>query len=134
MEPMPTPRPRARVIAMAGRKPMAVFYSPQEYKAWQADAKKHLSKVSWWPQGPIEGPLYVAIKVVAERPKSTKLLAPKPDVDNYAKGVLDAITDAERFWKDDTQVTDLLVQKRWSSEGEPAGIFVHIIPLDPKDL
>ncbi|EQB10397.1 hypothetical protein L284_17025 [Novosphingobium lindaniclasticum LE124] len=58
------------------------------------------------------------------KPKTTKLAAPKPDVDNYAKGVLDAITKDGRFWSDDSQVVGLWVSKTWT-EGAP-GIHVAI--------
>lgn len=131
LAPMPTPRPRARVISGAGRKPLAVFYSPKEYREWQEAAAAALKSV---PAEYTDGPVSVTVLCVAERPKTTKLLMPKPDVDNYGKGPLDAITKDGRFWADDTQVSDLFISKRWSRDDRPTGITITITPMDPKEL
>lgn len=37
----------------------------------------------------------------------------KPDADNYAKAVMDALTIL-RFWEDDCQVCDLSVRKQFA--------------------
>lgn len=116
---MPTPRPRARVLTTRGR-PLAVFYSPKEYKAWQEKVAQHLRTVAGHL---FEGPVEVVVECYVLRPKTTKLPAPKPDVDNYAKGVLDAITKDGRFWTDDSQVVSLTVTKAWAEE---TGIYVTI--------
>ena len=45
-------------------------------------------------------------------------LVPKdtiPDCSNWIKLLEDAMTE-EGFWKDDSQISDLFVQKRWGSE------------------
>lgn len=78
------------------------------------------------PDQPIVGPVEVEIDVLAERPKTTKLDVPKPDVDNYAKGVLDAMTYAE-WWGDDAQVVSLRITKMWT-EGTP-GYQVKVKPI-----
>lgn len=106
---------------MPGRKPLATIYSPKEYKDWQTAAAAALKGV---PAFPLDGPCTVSITCEVVRPKTTKLPAPKPDVDNYAKGVLDAITKDGRFWNDDSQVVGLWVRKQWTT-GEP-GIHVSI--------
>lgn len=128
---MPTPRPRARVIAPKGRRPLATFYSPKNYKDWQNEVLAALKEL---PAEHFDGPLEVTVRCVATRPKTTKLLAPKPDVDNYAKGPLDVITKDGRIWTDDTQVVDLHVSKRWSHEDRPAGVFIFIRPVNPEEL
>ena len=38
------------------------------------------------------------------------------DVDNLAKGVMDALTDSGIVWLDDSQVVDLRVAKRWADK------------------
>ncbi len=89
------------------------MYSPKEYKEWQQEALRLLKAVS---PDLIEGPVEVVLTALVAKPKSTKLSAPKPDVDNYAKGVLDVITQDGRFWNDDTQVVSLGISKRWTTE------------------
>jgi Holliday junction resolvase RusA-like endonuclease len=89
------------------------MYSPPEYKAWQQEALKLLKAIS---PTLIEGPVEVVVSAQVTMPKTTKLSAPKPDVDNYAKGILDVITQDGRFWNDDTQVTSLGVTKRWTTD------------------
>ena len=109
---------------MPGRRPIASFYSPKEYQEWQKEAARALKLV---PPFPITGACRITILCCATRPKTTKLSAPKPDVDNYAKGVLDAITKDGRFWSDDSQVTWLTAGKEWVDG--PAQIYVTIETL-----
>jgi Holliday junction resolvase RusA-like endonuclease len=93
------------------------MYSPKEYQTWQAEAARLLTKVPA-PEAPTPYVVEVAVRCFMTKPKTTKLPHPKPDVDNYAKGVLDVITKDGRFWIDDSQVQQLLVSKAWI-EGEP---------------
>lgn len=44
-------------------------------------------------------------------PKTTK-----PDIDNLTKAILDALNGI--FWKDDAQVTQIKIQKVWSSKDQ----------------
>jgi Holliday junction resolvase RusA-like endonuclease len=69
------------------------------------------------------GPVSIIIDAVFARPKShmTKSgvkpkapVLPRPDVDNLGKAVLDALQDV---MGDDTNVSRLLVEKSWGTEG-----------------
>ncbi|HDR8155560.1 TPA: RusA family crossover junction endodeoxyribonuclease [Bacillus cereus] len=77
------------------------------------------------PEELLEGPLFLEVKVYKPLLKKFSkkkrleaeqgLIRPttKPDVDNYAKGILDGLNSV--IWKDDNQVIDLHVSK-WYSE------------------
>lgn len=69
------------------------------------------------------GPVSIIIDAVFARPKShlnksgvkpTAPALPRPDVDNISKGVLDAL---KSVMGDDTNVSRLLVEKSWGTEG-----------------
>jgi len=77
------------------------------------------------PSQLLEGPLFLEVKVYKPLLKKFSkkkqaeaeqgLIRPmtKPDVDNYAKGILDGLNNV--IWKDDNQIVDLHVSK-WYSE------------------
>lgn len=78
---------------------------------------------------PLDGPVSVKIDVFRQLPKSRPkglVLEPdtyKPDVDNIAKNVLDALNGLA--WKDDSQVVELIVRK-YPRSREPERIVVEI--------
>lgn len=98
---------------------------PKNYKDHTAKLVEQLQQIACEPR---EGPLAVDLTVWATRPKTSKLPFPKPDIDNYEKTVLDAITKAGNLWNDDTQVVRLCSEKRWAPEGGHAGYSVSIKP------
>lgn len=67
-------------------------------------------------EGPVEGPLAVAVLFQIERPKSVKRALPhvRPDIDKLQRAVLDALT-AAGVWKDDGQVTTISARKVYGS-------------------
>jgi Holliday junction resolvase RusA-like endonuclease len=114
----PVPQPRPRVSTRGG---FARAYVPEshpvhEYRTRLAVAAR-LAGLT-----PTGEPLDVVIDAVFERPKShllkkgVKATAPKlprPDVDNVAKAVLDALQDV---MGDDSLVGRLVVEKSWGAE------------------
>lgn len=99
------------------------MYSPKDYREYLDALGGALAGVV---PHKFDGPVDVIVACVSQRPKTTKLSAPKPDVDNYAKGVLDAITKDGRFWDDDSQVQRLHVAKAWGEVDTPGFITVSI--------
>lgn len=123
-EPMPTPRPRA--TTRGGK--FASVYQPREYMDWKAELAESVRGVNDFPGSLLTQPLTVTVVARVEKPRTSKLPHPSPDVDNYVKGVLDAITQSERFWADDKQVSDLRVIKRWADPDTAPGFEVTIHP------
>ena len=114
----PVPQPRPRVSTRGG---FARAYVPKEhpvhaYRKAIAEAADEAGLVAQ------DEPLNVVIDAVFERPKShlnkagvkpTAPRLPRPDVDNLAKAVLDALQDV---MGDDTLVARLVVEKSYGQE------------------
>jgi len=125
MNPKPCPRPR---VAMRGKYPTA--YYPKPYTDWKAEFNsKLLEKVPDNDEPVFTGPVYCKIINVMVKPRTGKLDVPPYDVDNYAKSVMDGITNHKGVWKDDDQVAELDVAKVY---GDINCICVEIedLPVD----
>lgn len=118
LEPVPCPRPR---IALRGRFPCA--YYPAVYTKWKKEAVEFLAN-SMPALGPFSGPLQLRAVFHVERPRTSKLDHPKPDIDNYLKSLMDAITEAG-WWNDDSQIREVHAEKRWA-EVTAEGCHPHI--------
>lgn len=120
-EPIGQPRPRARVLP--GPKPIATMYDDKKHPvtgfkaAIRAAAEEAGIKCS-------EMPISLVIRSYFQRPerlmwKKKQMVrvihAQKPDADNVAKAVLDALNGVA--WKDDGQVWDLRSIK-WICAGD----------------
>lgn len=120
---MPSPRPRFRVI----KGKFASAYMPKKYTDHTAELVEQIQMIAGQPY---DGPLTVDLVFLCTKPKTSKLRHPKPDVDNYAKTTLDAITKAGNIWIDDTQVVQLNVTKLWAADEMEAGTAVMIKPYE----
>ena len=127
------PKGQPRVKAFTRGKHAGV-YDPgtaNEWKASVAEAFKRYHGLS------INQAVSVEIVLYMPRPKShfgakgLKPTAPqwhtsKPDVDNCAKAIQDAMTDFQ-FWKDDSIVCDLSVRKVWTIS--KPGAQITVLPM-----
>ncbi|QKE74751.1 RusA family crossover junction endodeoxyribonuclease [Arthrobacter citreus] len=98
-------------------------YDPKKSKEFKEYCK--LAAADHRPEQLLEGPLKLEVKVYKSILKSFSkkkaieaeqgILRPttKPDVDNYVKGVKDALKSI--IWKDDNQVVELTVSKWYSN-------------------
>lgn len=86
-------------------------YHAKPYKEWLADAVQQLKRQAAGVH--YSGPLLVDIDVCVKRPQKQTRAYPPFDLDNYAKGPLDAATKAG-LWDDDEQVVELHVTKRYA--------------------
>lgn len=107
-------------------------YSDPNYRRWMNEAIDRIR--DQWPwEGKFTGPVSVYVVHAVERPKNTKLEFPAPDVDNYAKAVLDALTQSRVVWDDDTQVVSLVTRKTWTDV--PGGaVVIQIQPYEEATL
>lgn len=106
----------------------AQVYTDPKYKEWRAEAVTLLKQIGQFEdfRAVADRPVRIVVDVVAGRPKSTKLVAPKWDNDNVEKGLWDAITETGIWWKDDSQIVDNQTTKRWSVGDEPEGYHIRI--------
>lgn len=115
VNPVPTPRPR---VSKWGT------YYPKTYKDWLKAVESHLKRGDLGLEPDAE--LLVVIEQVGKKPKTTKRLFPRGDVDNHAKGPMDVITRVGGYWDDDDQITHLMVTKRYAEPGEEPHTHVEI--------
>ncbi|WP_308722469.1 RusA family crossover junction endodeoxyribonuclease [Paenibacillus polysaccharolyticus] len=117
-EPVPQGRPRASTQGGFVR-----MYDPEKSKDYKDYVR--LAAAEHAPNVLLEGPLGMMLTVYRSIPKSfskKKVIqaeageirpVSKPDVDNYLKGVKDALKGI--IWKDDSQVVEVFAQKRYSA-------------------
>ena len=136
IKPMSCPRPR-----VAGR----FAYMPTPYLQWKSRAKSILCRqskqLSAAPYN--EKMVFIELTFIYQRPKSLfrkkdpaeRIFKPtKPDIDNLAKAVLDALQDA-KILKDDSQVVGLTATKWYGAKiedkkSERNCIKIDIYPID----
>ena len=126
----PDSRPRAAPrYGAGGRIVGARAHHSGVYSAWKQGAAAQARAV-WGDRPALVGPVEVRLLVVVRPPQTRRPRAGaarewatrKPDVDNVAKAVLDALTDAG-VWGDDAQVVRLVVDRCWGAVGErPRGV------------
>lgn len=92
-------------------------YTPSKTKMAEREMAT-LAKLQWGARPHLVSPLSVVITVSILKPASKKksVLFPcvRPDIDNYAKLVCDALNGI--VWKDDGQICELLVRKVYSNQ------------------
>lgn len=105
-----------------------------------SQTRSEKATVAWWAQKAgaqiADGPVVLVMNAFLGVPKSASkkrraaMLAghefptKKPDSDNLAKLTMDALRSV--CWRDDVQVVDLIVRKRWSDEPR---LEIEISPL-----
>jgi Holliday junction resolvase RusA-like endonuclease len=114
------PRPKA-----TRRGNHAGVYDPGTADGWKLLVRHEADKVK--PLMPLEGALYLSITAYFPRPKShfsargelkdgmPFLHTSKPDADNIAKAIMDALTNLGTYWRDDSQVAYLRIEKRYAA-------------------
>lgn len=139
----PAPQGSKRAFAVRGKggiptgRVAVVEQQHDRVRSWRAaviDACDHC------PCHPLEGPLAVTMLFYLPRPKThhrtgrnCHLLRPgaprlpgaAPDIDKLARATSDALTDAG-IWRDDGQVTDCHLSKRYADGDQVPGALITI--------
>jgi Holliday junction resolvase RusA-like endonuclease len=100
-------------------------YYPKTYQTWKTQAERMLKQVVTDFEPTDEG-VHVFLEQVKVKARTSKLVRPKGDVDNFAKATLDAITKSGKIWIDDDQVVSLATHKRFAYPGEEAHTLVRV--------
>lgn len=133
--PVAQPRQRHRIMSIGGRQ-MVGNFTPAKHPVNAFKAAVQLAARQMYTGAPLEGPLRLAVTFVLPRPKSMcwkKRPQPrawhqaKPDADNLAKAVMDALLGT--VWRDDNQVCWLLARKLYASGAEQPGVEVEVRQL-----
>jgi Holliday junction resolvase RusA-like endonuclease len=106
-----------------------VYYS-KTYTDWRNEARRHVAQIETIHTGA----LIVIVEISVMRPKTSKKLWPRSDVDNLAKGPLDVITENKGIWGDDDQIVGLWVTKRFTLNPAEAGMVISIYGADNQQL
>lgn len=127
----PKGQPRAKAFHRGG---ITRMYDPGTADSFKRDIV-HLARLNGW-SGAVRSGQHCGLAVSGyfKRPKhhytsrgalkqdSPRMVSKKPDADNFAKAVMDALT-ASGVWADDSQVADLSVTKYYA-DGEPSTVIV----------
>jgi Holliday junction resolvase RusA-like endonuclease len=138
-EPKPQPRVRAWARKLPNGTAIARVYDAKTAEGWKGAVA--LAVKPLLPETPLEGPLAVELGFVLPRPQS--LMRRKDpdgevwhtgagDCDNFAKAVLDALTQVG-LWRDDRQVVSLYVTKHYASKTGRSGASLKVESLEPDE-
>jgi Holliday junction resolvase RusA-like endonuclease len=120
--PVPQPRPRATIKRTRTGRTVPHVYDPGYADRWKQAVGIFWSLAAQgrkFTQGPVEvyATFYFSpLKSDKKTQENDAKKCTKPDVDNLAKALLDALTDAGA-WGDDGQVFSLAVSKRYHVTG-----------------
>ena len=101
-------------------------YTPDDTAAWERSVQ--IQAMRYRPKEPLDGPVMVAMAFYLKRPKRSKddqLPDVKPDWDNLAKAICDALSGM--FWTNDSRIVDGIVSKRY---GEPPRVELFIRSIE----
>ena len=118
---IPKAQPRVKAFVRGGH---AGVYTPESAESWKQAVR--LQAVANAPESAVAHPVRVELDFFLPRPKahhkrdgSVKANSPvwhckKPDLDNLIKAVVDAITDTQRVWLDDSQICQISATKSYA--------------------
>ena len=124
-DPVPQDRPRACTIAGKIR-----MYDPKTSVDW----KKVVAQVAslqfnrWCGEGALQMTLHFHLPMSDTMRKKCKTITPqhtkKPDLDNLAKAIKDALSGI--CYKDDCQIVALILEKEYAATNQNTGVCIFI--------
>jgi Holliday junction resolvase RusA-like endonuclease len=127
------PKAAARTRATCRGK-FAQVYTAPAYREWLEEAIPALKAVSPNLSHEMrERDVEIEVWAYVQKPKTTKRRRPGGDNDNYEKGLWDAMTKVGAWWKDDEQIVDNALHKRWAGPDQEPGYKVIVRFLSPEE-
>ena len=122
LSPIPAARPRVTTKGCS--------YYPKKYKEWRDSAALLIPDLlsASGLEEPLTGALGMSVDFAVTRPKTTKLICPKGDIDNFLKS-LDCFNGL--LWEDDHLLVHVEAAKRWAPVGEEGFIDLVVRRLGP---
>ena len=139
--PVAMPRQRHRVVRTKAGRVFAQNYTPSDAPVHTFKATCRQAAAALYDGAPLAGPLMVEILLLFPRPGRLRWKSrpmprdwhqARPDAENCAKAVLDALTGL--LWVDDKQVTDLRVQKCYAAGDEQPHVKIVVRELLSEQL
>lgn len=143
----PLHRHRVRVMTPKGRKPFPQMYPDPRSEKWeeyvgakaQEQALATPTRQAFPGHGdedftlPLKGMrVLLTLRFNLPKPKSYPARVvhhtKKPDIDNYAKAVIDGLVKG-RIIEDDGMITDLTILKRYIVDGHPEGVEIDLTAI-----
>ena len=126
----PVAQGRPRAFKMGNKIGM---YDPKNSREWKHIVKAQAALHRREETGLINGPIHLALEFYLLRPKSlpkkVKEHIKRPDLDNLAKAVKDALKGI--FYRDDSQISLLLLSKTYCRDDtDPPRVVVSMESLD----
>lgn len=122
---------QARIVKRKTGEPIAVLHeqSGERLQLWRsavADRAIHTMEREHFPTIPRGVAVYLVVQFLLPRPLRpiNELPVTRPDLDKLTRAIMDALTTAGAY-RDDAQVTDLVVRKRYAEDKTGARIAVR---------
>ncbi len=131
--PMTVPTTTAQTKRVMVRHGKPIFYDCPRMKA-----AREAYKTAMLPhrlKEPMQGPIAVCVEFLFEtkdKKRCGKRKHTRPDLDNMAKALIDALQDT-RFFENDSQIAMLTLEKWWSSYRMLQGVGIKIWELESDD-
>ncbi len=105
-------------------------YYPARYETFRKECTHWLQENLPLRKMLMDGEVEVISTFVCKKPKKPANPYPRGDIDNFEKALYDAITSSKRVWVDDTQISMVRSQKRYTVGREKPCIHVEVRPVN----